>query len=327
MWLNHMVFVTIISTTLQLPKLLTWSSAVLHSAGFLTLTLVIGEESGPSLGLQSLTSNMKISHGLCELRRLQADLDCKTLLVKAQKCEVEAAVPSRRNLVPVSPVAQAAAHEEVLRARAAEAEFKARVDALSAAHEAVVNLLRSICDAVVQLDDDMKILAANNLSMLLYQNSQDLAGTSFLDLVAPFEQCEDGIRSAKEGPFLTTLRGSYDCRIRVAIYVSVLPQADGQVSPSSSRDGRQRNKASAGLIPEASFMQRLEAVESAPGRTGTNNLGGNGARPASGACRGRAAAGDDGIELAPSARGTRRARHLLRDSLRFTTGTGDLAWP
>lgn len=56
MWLNHMVFVTIISTTLQLPKLLTWSSAVLHSAGFLTLTLVIGEESGPSLGLQSLTS-------------------------------------------------------------------------------------------------------------------------------------------------------------------------------------------------------------------------------------------------------------------------------
>ena len=54
MWLNHMVFVTIISTALQLPKLLTWTSAVLHSLAFLALTLIIGEEDGPSLGLQNL---------------------------------------------------------------------------------------------------------------------------------------------------------------------------------------------------------------------------------------------------------------------------------
>ena len=56
MWLNHMVFLTIISTALQLPKLLTWTSAVLHSLAFLALTLFIGEEGegAPSLGLQSL---------------------------------------------------------------------------------------------------------------------------------------------------------------------------------------------------------------------------------------------------------------------------------
>eukprot|EP00435_Cladocopium_sp_Y103_P025832 s2331_g6.t1 len=233
MWLNHMVFVTIISTALQLPKLLTWTSAVLHSVAFLALTLIIGEEGGPSLGLQVfmfavllMSAHYASILSVTTVARLQTELDCKEAKMKAQRCEIETAV------------AQALAHEETLRAQAAETDLvraRARVDALSAAHETVMNLLRSICDAVVQVDDDMNILDADKLGLLLYQNSTvDLVGTSFKDLLSPLDsqQCHDDIRAVQDGgfmPILARLKGSYDTKIRVAIYVSVLPQADGKV--------------------------------------------------------------------------------------------------
>lgn len=94
---------------------------------------------------------------------------------------------------------------------------------------------RSICDAVVQVDNDMNILDSDKLSLLLYQNSTlDLVGTSFKDLLSPldWQQFQDDIRAVQDGgfmPILARLKGSYDTKIRVAIYVSVLPQADGEV--------------------------------------------------------------------------------------------------
>ena len=94
---------------------------------------------------------------------------------------------------------------------------------------------RSICDAVVQVDNDMNILDSDKLSLLLYQNSTlDLVGTSFKDLLSPLDQqqFQDDIRAVQDGgfmPILARLKGSYDTKIRVAIYVSVLPQADGEV--------------------------------------------------------------------------------------------------
>lgn len=235
MWLNHMVFLTIISTALQLPKLLTWTSAVLHSLAFLALTLFIGEEGegAPSLGLQVymfavllMSAHYANIVSLTIVGRLKTELDCKEAKMKAQRCEIETAV------------AQALAHEETLRAQAAETDLlraRARVDALSAAHETVMNLLRSICDAVVQVDNDMNILDSDKLSLLLYQNSTlDLVGTSFKDLLSPldWQQFQDDIRAVQDGgfmPILARLKGSYDTKIRVAIYVSVLPQADGEV--------------------------------------------------------------------------------------------------
>ena len=85
------------------------------------------------------------------------------------------------------------------------------------------------------MDDDLNILDSDKLSLLLYQNSTlDLVGTSFKDLLSPLDsqQCQDDIRAVQDGgsmPILARLKGSYDTKIRVAIYVSVLPEADGEV--------------------------------------------------------------------------------------------------
>ena len=88
---------------------------------------------------------------------------------------------------------------------------------------------------MVQVDNDLNVLDSDKLSLLLYQNpTLDLVGTSFKDLLSPLDgqQFHDDIRAVQDGglmPILARLKGSYDTKIRVAVYVSVLPQADGEV--------------------------------------------------------------------------------------------------
>ena len=78
----------------------------------------------------------------------------------------------------------------------------------------------------------MQIINSDKLSLLLYQNSLDMTRMSFKDLlVRERDQLRGKIVAALDGgqmPILATLKGAYDAKIRVAIYVSALPQPDGK---------------------------------------------------------------------------------------------------
>ncbi|CAK9077557.1 Uncharacterized protein SCF082_LOCUS37181 [Durusdinium trenchii] len=226
-WLNHMVFVMLISASLQLPKLLIWCSASVHTAGFLTITILVTEEQAPSMGLQiflfvvlAMTTEYASVLTTASTDRVKAKLDYKEAKIKAERYEYEAIV------------ADVTVREEAARAEMLEA----KAEAIASVQESLMSLLTSVCDAVVQLDHEMKLVEAKALSILLYQStSPDLTGHVFTDLLSKQDRDLFDELLARVSPdegkssfARITLRGSYDVKIPVTAYVSRLSRPNGE---------------------------------------------------------------------------------------------------
>ncbi|CAJ1362664.1 unnamed protein product [Effrenium voratum] len=226
LWLNHMVFVTILTMALQLPARLLWASLLLHSSGFVALSVYLGNASAPSVGLQVFFCGVMVmfchySHIYAvELGQwVRADVLRKEFQVQAEKNALRAAQ------------AEATACEEAAKAKAAQMDLllaETRAKAFDSARESLMELLNSMCDAVVQVDEDMTIVDAGNLGLMLYQSShRDLAGTPFTALLC---ESDAGCFNRGKFPLKASLTASYGTKIEVSIYVSKVLDVRGKTA-------------------------------------------------------------------------------------------------
>ena len=207
-----MVFVTILTMALQLPARLLWASLLLHSSGFVALSVYLGNASAPSVGLQVFFCGVMVmfchySHIYAvELGQwVRADVLRKEFQVQAEKNALRAAQ------------AEATACEEAAKAKAAQMDLllaETRAKAFDSARESLMELLNSMCDAVVQVDEDMTIVDAGNLGLMLYQSShRDLAGTPFTALLS---ESDAGCFNRGKFPLKASLTASYGTKIEVS---------------------------------------------------------------------------------------------------------------
>eukprot|EP00429_Kryptoperidinium_foliaceum_P015042 CAMPEP_0176034440 /NCGR_PEP_ID=MMETSP0120_2-20121206/17024_1 /TAXON_ID=160619 /ORGANISM="Kryptoperidinium foliaceum, Strain CCMP 1326" /LENGTH=340 /DNA_ID=CAMNT_0017367781 /DNA_START=163 /DNA_END=1183 /DNA_ORIENTATION=- len=89
-------------------------------------------------------------------------------------------------------------------------------------HNAMSSLLDLVCDAVVEVDDDLMMTAhcAKLANMLMHGNGKDLSGASFQEYVvndAGQETFESKIRRSTRGHDGAFLPGMFSCQIRDAI--------------------------------------------------------------------------------------------------------------
>lgn len=86
------------------------------------------------------------------------------------------------------------------------------------------HLLNLLCDAVVELDGDLKLKTPGKLGVLLsHGNGTDLRGRSFQDFVVldDRERFEHWVTSSEhEFPLQVSLLGSYNSKVKVVIYAT-----------------------------------------------------------------------------------------------------------
>lgn len=235
-WLNHMFFVTVVSEVLQMPPLVIWANTILHSAFFIALTVANDYPSdSPSLELQLLMVIVRIACGHYTQLVSKAVEGCTRADVLAQDASKLAAL-SRS----AAEQALVEADEEATRARTAQVELslaEAEARAVESVRSAQLHLLKVMCDAVIEVDADMRIIEPGKLGLMLYQSShRNLAGTRFVDLLNPKEvdrfQCFCRDEQLRLYPLQTTLTGAYNMAISVSIYLATLSPsgASGRVT-------------------------------------------------------------------------------------------------
>ncbi|CAE7536085.1 unnamed protein product [Symbiodinium sp. CCMP2592] len=237
-WLNHMVFVTMMSMALGLPRGLIVANMILHTAFFLSLSFSNDKsESSVSPSMQVLLvsimmlcmhysavlSNIVSSKANVEYALVQAEFTRVKTEKRALDLEEEKA---RRD----KELAEAQAKEALAQARAAEEgrrAVEANAKAIEKMHDALRDLLSLLCGAVVEIDSEMRLQDPGKLGSVLFQNEKlDLSRrnlTEFLSKedVARFEKWV-GTREMHENPISVTMVGSYSIRIRMTIYVAAI---------------------------------------------------------------------------------------------------------
>lgn len=98
-------------------------------------------------------------------------------------------------------------------------------------HDAMQNLLLMLCDAVVELDNELRILDQGKLGLVLYQHQKDLAARPFSEFLVSedVQRFKDMVQtsSRQRVPVSVTMIGSYSMKIRMTVYLSQIDQPDG----------------------------------------------------------------------------------------------------
>lgn len=241
-WLNHMVFVVFTSLTLGLPRPYVWLLTLAHTVFFVTYTVVNAQspkmQYRASVGLQVLLVALmaiftKYSQVLAQVSHSQAEAE-----LMARICEEEARLAREEANFEAERARMAEAEARAARAEneAKEAKIEAelvaqdkdaieeRVKLMECTRGAFQHLLNLLCDAVVELDGDLKLKAPGKLGVLLsHGNGTDLRGRSFQDLVVLHdrERFEKWVTSPEhEFPLQVSLMGSYNSKIKVVVYAA-----------------------------------------------------------------------------------------------------------
>eukprot|EP00434_Breviolum_minutum_P034515 symbB.v1.2.030552.t1/scaffold3454.1/size61471/2 len=181
-WLNHMVFVTMMSLALGVQRVLVVVNMVAHTIFFLSLTLINGSaEFGPSPGSQVLLVSLVVlcinySQVLSQTVSKKANAEynlvqAEVVRVKMEKRALDAEKEARARLAEAEAkeaLAQAEVSEDMRLAAEANARFVEKM------HDAMQHLLLMLCDAVVELDSELRILDQGKLGLVLYQHQKDV---------------------------------------------------------------------------------------------------------------------------------------------------------
>lgn len=241
-WLNHMVFVAFTSLSLGLPRPYVWLLTLLHSVFFVSYTVVNAEspklQHRPSVGLQLFLVALmaiftKYSQVLTQVSHSQAEAE-----VMARICEEEVRLAREEASLSAERAHMAEAEARAARAEneAREANIKAelvvqdkdaieeRAKLMECTRGAFQHLLNLLCDAVVELDGDLKLKTPGKLGVLLsHGNGTDLRGRSFQDFVVldDRERFEHWVTSSEhEFPLQVSLLGSYNSKVKVVVYAT-----------------------------------------------------------------------------------------------------------
>lgn len=257
--MNHMVFLAITSLGLGLPRPYVWLQTIAFSAFFLAYTFgnVFVNSSDllykPSAGLQiflvaTLAVFAKYSEVLAQVNQSQAEvefalraaeLNASTQEEEARRAKEEARIETERANVAEAEAraarAENEAHEAKVKADLAEQEKNAmveRANLVECTRGAFQHLLDLLCDAVVELDGDLKLKTPGKLGVLLSHGAgTDLSGRPFKDLIVESdrERFENWVSSnLHEFPLQVTLQGSYNAKVKVIVYVTGISDLHGQ---------------------------------------------------------------------------------------------------
>ncbi|CAK9011366.1 unnamed protein product [Durusdinium trenchii] len=252
-WLNHMVFVTVMSLALQVRRSFIVASMVLHTCFFLSLTLINGSEIyvdgervvGPSPGSQVLLVSLVVlcinySQVLSQMVSKKANAEynlvqAEVLRVTMEKRALDAEEASRqKEQAAILARAEQDAKEALNQAEKADdrrVAAEANAHLIQKMHDAMQNLLLMLCDAVVEVDSELNILDQGKLGLVLYQQQKDLKGRCLMDFLRQedaehFKERVDA--SEKQNiPVSVTMIGSYSMKIRVTVYSTQIWQSDG----------------------------------------------------------------------------------------------------
>ena len=258
-WMNHMVFLAITSLGLGLPRPYVWLQTLAHSTFFLSYTLRNVHTNSPDLkykpsaGLQiflvaTLAVFAKYSEVLAQVNQSQAEvefalraaeLNASTQEEEARRAKEEARIETERANVAEAEAraarAENEAHEAKVKADLAEQGKNAmeeRANLVECTRGAFQHLLDLLCDAVVELDGDLKLNTPGKLGVLLsHGTGTDLRGRPFKDLIVEGdrERFEHWVSSnLHEFPLQVTLLGSYNAKVKVIVYVTGISDLHGQ---------------------------------------------------------------------------------------------------
>eukprot|EP00913_Durusdinium_trenchii_P030136 g28238.t1 len=187
-WLNHMVFVTVMSLALQVRRSFIVANClgaplvprVLHTCFFLSLTLINGSEIyvdgervvGPSPGSQVLLVSLVVlcinySQVLSQMVSKKANAEYNLVQAEASRQKEQAAILARAEQDAKEALNQAEKADD----RRVAAEANAHL--IQKMHDAMQNLLLMLCDAVVEVDSELNILDQGKLGLVLYQQQKD----------------------------------------------------------------------------------------------------------------------------------------------------------
>eukprot|EP00439_Symbiodinium_sp_Y106_P011982 s1361_g1.t2 len=237
-WLNHMVFVTMMSMALGLPRGLIVANMILHTAFFLSLSFSNGTTESsvsPSMQVLLVSIMMLCMHYSAVLSNIvSSKANVEYALVRAEftrvKTEKRALDLEEEKARRDKELAEAQAKEALAQARAAEEgrrAVEANAKAIEKMHDALRDLLSLLCDAVVEIDSEMRLQDPGKLGLVLFQNhKKDLSRrnlTEFLSKedVAHFEEWVR-TREMHTNPISVTMVDSYSIRIRMTIYIAAI---------------------------------------------------------------------------------------------------------
>lgn len=234
-WLNHMVFVTMMSLALRISRGLVVVNMLLHTIFFLSLTLINGSgEYGPSPGSQVLLVSLVVlcinySQVLSQMVFKKANAEYKLVQAEVVQVKMEKRAMDAEQEARASEAKDALAQADLAEDRRMAAEANSRM--VAKMHDAMQNLLLMLCDAVVELDHELKILDQGKLGLVLYQHQKDLAARPFSDFLVSedVQRFEDMVQTSntQRVPVSVTMIGSYSMKIRMTVYLSQIDQPDG----------------------------------------------------------------------------------------------------
>lgn len=247
-WLNHMVFVTMMSLALRISRALVVVNMLLHTIFFLSLTLINGSgEYGPSPGSQVLlvigsvqqfpvkkwlglvVLCINYSQVLSQMVSKKANAEYKLVQAEVVKVKMEKRVLDAEQEARAGEAKEALAQAELADDRRMAAEANARM--VEKMHDAMQNLLLMLCDAVVELDNELRILDQGKLGLVLYQHQKDLAARPFSEFLVneDVQRFTDMVQTSNRQrvPVSVTMIGSYSMKIRMTVYLSQIDQPDG----------------------------------------------------------------------------------------------------
>ncbi|CAK9082302.1 Uncharacterized protein SCF082_LOCUS39117 [Durusdinium trenchii] len=240
-WLNHMVFLAVVSLGLGLPRPWVWLLTFGHSMFFLVVTLAApGHEKQykPAIGMQIVLVTImavftKYSQVVVHINRSQAEVEreLQRARLMALKREEEAKLAEERaNLAEAEARLARAEHDArmaLMKADLAEQDRRAieeRAQLVECTKGAFQHLLDMLCDAFVELDGTLKLTNPGKLGTLLSQvGSSGLQGRQFKDLVVESDRGRFEAFMQKEEhafPFQVTLQGAYNAKIKVIMYLT-----------------------------------------------------------------------------------------------------------
>mmetsp|Transcript_19982 Transcript_19982/g.46894 ORF Transcript_19982/g.46894 Transcript_19982/m.46894 type:complete len:621 (+) Transcript_19982:18-1880(+) len=252
-WLNHMIFVTMISMALCLPVGIIWTMTVAHTCLFLALESANGWEQGqPSAGMQVfivavLAISTKHSRFLLNITNRKAEAEFKLKIAELAASKNEATAAEALEVAQTQAERAAAAEAETRAAKAENEAHEATVQAkladqaklaaecraqlVESMRGALQNLLGMLCDAVFEIDGDLRLLEPGKLGMVLFHSDKnDLQGRAFQDLLVE----EDVVRfkqymrseGVSKHPLQVTFVGSYSTKISAVIYLTEIEHHD-----------------------------------------------------------------------------------------------------
>eukprot|EP00435_Cladocopium_sp_Y103_P005240 s885_g1.t1 len=233
---------------LRISRALVVVNMLLHTIFFLSLTLINGSgEYGPSPGSQVLlvigsvqqfpvkkwlglvVLCINYSQVLSQMVSKKANAEYKLVQAEVVKVKMEKRVLDAEQEARAGEAKEALAQAELADDRRMAAEANARM--VEKMHDAMQNLLLMLCDAVVELDNELRILDQGKLGLVLYQHQKDLAARPFSEFLVneDVQRFTDMVQTSNRQrvPVSVTMIGSYSMKIRMTVYLSQIDQPDG----------------------------------------------------------------------------------------------------